>query len=350
MALKLELERTQDYIAVHGDFTVLSSACYHGGFLSARTIMNCTVGAHFDGDAAAFFDSYLSVLGLDRAGTVGMMTAVAMEHAQIIEKADVTAMITAGISTADARADSTVNIILLLNRNLSRAAMANVLIVATEAKAAAFHDLDIRTRDGELMTGDATDSVAVACYGRESEPEELYAGKATELGRTVYEVVRAGVKDALSSHNGLRIARPILDRLEERGITMAELVETALALYVPVAGEQRDRATLEAGLARLIRKECADPNVALLLAAAIRAEEDEIRMGRAGRMGDEDAACIVADELIGIDIAEYIGGKKALFNFVYYDTRKPGILGRLGVFLDDAIGGLIAGCMTKLLE
>jgi len=99
-----------------------------------------------------------------------------------------------------------------------------------------------------------------------------------------------------------------------------------------------------------IKKECSDVNVALLLAAALHAEEQEIRKGRAGEVGTEDAACIVADELIGIDIAEYIGGKKALFNFVYYDTRKPGILGRLGVFMDDAIGGLIAGCMTKMLS
>jgi phosphatidylglycerophosphatase A len=34
---------------------------------------------------------------------------------------------------------------------------------------------------------------------------------------------------------------------------------------------------------------------------------------------------------------------------MYYDTRKPGILGRLGVFMDDALGGLIAGCMKKQL-
>jgi len=348
--MDVKLERTQEYIAVHGDFTVLSSACYHGGFLRAKTIMNCTVATDFDGDAGAFFDSFVPALGLDRAKTVGMMTAVAMEHAQIVEKDDVTAIITAGISSAQARSNSTVNLMLLLNRNLSPAAMANVLIVATEAKVAAFHDLDIRAPDGELMTGDATDAVVVACYGRATEPEELFAGKATVLGQTIYEVVRAGVKDALSSHNGLRVARPILERLDERGITMAELVETALVLYGPVAGEERDRASLVESLARLIRKECADPNVALLLAAAIHAEEEEIRTGRAGDAGAADAACIVADELIGIDIAEYIGGKKALFNFVYYDTRKPGLLGRLGVFLDDAIGGLIAGCMTKLLE
>ncbi|NMX21294.1 hypothetical protein C5S30_02415 [ANME-1 cluster archaeon GoMg4] len=86
-----------------------------------------------------------------------------------------------------------------------------------------------------------------------------------------------------------------------------------------------------------IKKECSDVNVALLLAAVLHAEEDEIRKGRAGKAGEADAACIVADKLIGIDIAEYFGGKKALFNFVYYDTRKTEILEQLGVFMDDAI-------------
>jgi len=32
------------------------------------------------------------------------------------------------------------------------------------------------------------------------------------------------------------------------------------------------------------------------------------------------------------------------------DVRKPGILAKLGVFMDDAIAGLIAGCMTKLFD
>jgi alpha-ribazole phosphatase CobZ len=208
----------------------------------------------------------------------------------------------------------------------------------------------VRYQNGELFTGDATDSVVVACYGHETEKEEPFAGRATELGKAIYEIVREGVKDALFYHNNtLSMDRPILERLKERGITVGEMVATALELYVPVEGENEDRESLKARVEEAIRKECLDVNVALLLAAALHAEEEEIRTGRAGEAGEEDAACIVADELIGIDIAEYIGGKKALFNFIYYDTRKPGILGRLGVFMDDAIGGLIAGCMSKLL-
>ncbi len=341
----MQIKRTQDYIAVHGDFKVLSSAIYNGGFVSAKTILNVNVDKDFKGNAFVLFDSLFKEIGLASKETVGLMTAVPMKNARIIEKG-VTAIITAGISK------STVNIILVIDKNLTQSAMANVLIVATEAKTAAFYDLDVHDEKGDLFTGDYTDSVVVACYktdGGETE-EEIFAGKATEIGRTIYEIVREGVKDALYSHDKLSTDRSILIRLEERGIYLDDMVSTALELYVPVEGEEGDRTELKKRLGERIKKECSDINIALLLAAALHSDEEEINKGRAGEAGETDAACIVADELIGLNIAEYIGGKKALFNFIYYDTRKPGILSRLGVFMDDAIGGLIAGCMTKMLS
>jgi alpha-ribazole phosphatase CobZ len=345
----MEIEKTQEYIAVHGDFNVLSSAVYNGGFVRAKTILNVKVSEDFTGDAFELFDSLAEKKGLKRDEIVGMMTAVPMNNARIVENEDLTAIITAGISKSPSSSSSMVNIILVINKNLSQSAMANAIIIATEAKTAAFFDLDVHAENGDVFTGDSTDSVVVACYGHENDKEELFAGKATRIGRTIYDVVREGMKDALFYHHGLGMDRPILTRLEERGISLEDMVSTALELYVPVEGEERGREELKRGLEARIKKECSDVNVALLLAAALHAEESEIRKGRAGEAGEADAACIVADELIGIDIAEYIGGKKALFNFFYYDTRKPGILGRLGVFMDDAIGGLIAGCMTKML-
>ena len=65
---------------------------------------------------------------------------------------------------------------------------------------------------------------------------------------------------------------------------------------------------------------------------------------------NDDPSYLVADEMIGIEIAEYIGGRNALFNFFRYDTKKPGILSQLPPFQDDAYGGLIAGCMTRAFQ
>ncbi|ASJ03478.1 phosphatidylglycerophosphatase A [Thermococcus profundus] len=132
-------------------------------------------------------------------------------------------------------------------------------------------------------------------------------------------------------------AQELLQKLESRGITLDRMLDTAMELYI---GE--DEEAVREKLRRLMFRYLNDINVqALLMAALLLEDAFEV---------EGDPVNLVADELIGINIAEYIGGKMALFNFFYYDTRKPGILAELPPFLDDAIGGFIAGCMTKLFE
>ena len=43
-----------------------------------------------------------------------------------------------------------------------------------------------------------------------------------------------------------------------------------------------------------------------------------------------------------------MGGYKGLFDYVRYDKAKPGILGRLGPFMDDVIAGLIGGVSANM--
>ncbi|CAD5244236.1 alpha-ribazole phosphatase CobZ [Thermococcus camini] len=132
-------------------------------------------------------------------------------------------------------------------------------------------------------------------------------------------------------------AEEILKKIESKGITLDSLLDTALELYI---GEEREK--IQEELHELMLKYLSDINVQALILSALLLEENFTVEG--------DPVNLVADELIGINIAEYIGGKMALFNFFYYDTRKPGILAELPPFLDDAIGGFIAGCMTRLFE
>ena len=132
-------------------------------------------------------------------------------------------------------------------------------------------------------------------------------------------------------------AEELLQKLERSGITLENMLDTAMELYVGEEGE-KVRRKLERVMIRYLN----DINVQALLLSAILLEENFRVEG--------DPVNLVADELIGINLAEYIGGKMALFNFFYYDTRKPGILAELPPFLDDAIGGFIAGCMTRLFD
>ena len=142
---------------------------------------------------------------------------------------------------------------------------------------------------------------------------------------------------------------PLMDYLEKKGITLKDLVDTALELFVPHPGlETEEKAT------EMLREEfldaLSDVNVSTLVVACFRAQEDaekglipglsrERFMGRPG---------LVADELLGLAIANYIAGVKGIFEFTRFDQAKPGILKKLGPITNDAIGGLVAGVSSNV--
>ena len=98
----------------------------------------------------------------------------------------------------------------------------------------------------------------------------------------------------------------------------------------------------------LLKKYLNDINVlSLLWAGYLLHEKLEKEMPEINR---EDPVNLVTDEILGMSIANYIGGTNAIFNLKRYDEKKPGILSKLGPMLDDVVGGLIAGVMTKTFE
>jgi len=150
--------------------------------------------------------------------------------------------------------------------------------------------------------------------------------------------------------SGARFARvSLLEYLKEKRISLEDLVNTALELFVPHPGvETKERA------AEILKEEfidaLSDVNVSCLVIACFRVEEDakaglvpgltkERFMGRPG---------LVADELLGMAIACYIAGVKGVFEFIRFDQAKPGILKELGPISNDAIGGLIAGVSSSM--
>ena len=144
-------------------------------------------------------------------------------------------------------------------------------------------------------------------------------------------------------------ALPLLKYLEEKGIKLEDLIETALELFVPHPGvETKEKAT------KILKEEfldaLSDVNVSCLEVACFRAEEDaksglvpglskERFLGRPG---------LVADELLGMTIASYVAGARGVFEFIRFDQAKPGILKKLGAIANDAIGGLIAGVSSNM--
>jgi len=136
----------------------------------------------------------------------------------------------------------------------------------------------------------------------------------------------------------------IEQRLQRCGITIDDMVTAAMGLYVS-HGMPDDQAAAE--LRKIIKKYLDDPNVASLLLGAILLE-DELYTKRKNSEIADDPIFLLSDEILGMAIAECIGGTYARFEFTRYDQKKPGILARLGPFLDDAVAGLIAGCTSRL--
>ncbi len=133
-------------------------------------------------------------------------------------------------------------------------------------------------------------------------------------------------------------------RLEKKGITEDAIVAAAMELYVSHGMDSMDAAK---ELHRKIKKFLTDPNVSSLLLGAILLEE-ELYENRKNSEIRDDPVFLLSDEIIGMAIAECIGGTYARFEFTRYDQKKPGILRKLGPFLDDAVAGLIAGCTSRL--
>jgi len=57
---------------------------------------------------------------------------------------------------------------------------------------------------------------------------------------------------------------------------------------------------------------------------------------------------LIADEIMGVALATYIGGSRAMFEFVRFDQAKPGILKKLPPLTNDTIGALVAGASSNV--
>ncbi|MBC7085871.1 MAG: alpha-ribazole phosphatase CobZ [Methanomethylovorans sp.] len=142
----------------------------------------------------------------------------------------------------------------------------------------------------------------------------------------------------------------IRDILQEEGITVQMLVDAALELYVPHPGIETRKKAEELFLAELDLA-LSDANLCLLIYAGILLEKE----GRRGHLPniskksyEKDLTFIIADEVLGMSISRYISGDKGTFEFVRFDKQKPGILSKLGPFMDDVIGGLIGGVSANM--
>ncbi len=346
---------------------ILSSAVLNGGLINAKTIINHQVSRDYHHSAPE--DDLKRIVEEMKlpVPTIGLMTAADVRNVSITNQKyntiTVSAVITAGISNPATAGDDinisqsmeTINIILLIDGNLTDANMANAVITATEAKTAALKTLDIRSPfSGSLATGTTTDSIVVACTGRGELMK--YAGTGTKLGEKIGKVIKEGVKIAIRRQENLEPNRKLIKRFEERGITFDDLVSAGLELYVlhPSVEPNEKQKVIERATIILkdeLEKALSDLNVCSLAIAGMRLEEDGklgLIPGFSSSSFNNDPVHFVADEILGMAISNYIAGTNGIFEFIRFDKAKPGIIAKLGPVLDDIIGGIVAGASSKM--
>ena len=142
----------------------------------------------------------------------------------------------------------------------------------------------------------------------------------------------------------------IMKVLEEADIPEKVLVSTAMELYVPHPGVETQEIA-ESVFKRELKHALSDPNLCILLYAGMlleKAGEKGELPGMSKEIFNKDLTFLIVDEVIGMSIAKYISGDKGIFEYVRFDKIKPGILSKLGPFMDDVIAGLIGGASANM--
>jgi alpha-ribazole phosphatase CobZ len=308
-------------------------------------------------------------LGLPE-NTVGLMTAAELDYVTAVEETEFEGMRTSVVATAGlgnqviagdviedmderlmrslekekkirSRKPGTINIIAIFPTALTDAAKANAFIMITEAKTAALQSL------GHESTGTTSD--AIALVSPISGKKEPYCGTGTSLGISMARSVKNAVRRSLIKREDYPETGTFLDQLAKLGITEEKMWDAAMQIYYPNPnwglGMLKDLFHL------LLMTYSKDINVSSLIQAAIELEKlgnNDMICAMPRGMFATDPVHLIADEILGMQLAQYISGTRGIFEFNRFDRHKPGIIGELGPFMDDIICGLVGGIMSSI--
>ena len=238
-------------VCFHGKRKVLSTGPNNGGLrydLQAVFNYDGNPGSGMQASMRAdTYEEHMNLvagedLGLDPGKCTGLCTAASMYHAAIVrndyDDFSVTAIVTGGIYHNAGRIGDpafwheqagifhqvplgTINILLLIDADLTDGALVRALVSCTEAKTAAIQELLAPSRYSRgLATGSGTDGTIVFC-NMESDTHLTDAGKHSKLGELIGRTVKQAVKQALKKQTGLcpNFQHDILNRMDRFGVT-----------------------------------------------------------------------------------------------------------------------------------
>jgi len=294
-SVEAEIQDNKLVIRSKSPLKILSSAVFNGGAKESKCIVNFQVpedaGSDLDDqvhkDAGDFLHDEMVKMGFAENEVVAIMTAAKMKNVQVettkFEDLTLTTFVTAGAYFAATAGDEiasketafpfkkwgTINIIVLVDGNLSESCMVNAVVTSTEAKASALREMDVRSRfSGEVATGTITDSVVIACT--QNGKTIKYAGTGTILGELIGKTVKDALKKTIYKQEQMISNRPLAKRLQERGVTVHGIT-TLFSQIRPILREQPEK---RIQFTEEFKRVLNDQNIGALVIAGLRLDED----------------------------------------------------------------------------
>jgi iron complex transport system ATP-binding protein len=175
--------------------SVLSSAVWGGGLVSARAIVNLHVALDDPcTDPSAMFGAYARAQSVPEP-YVGLLTGAWTERATVGEESGAgirtLAVATVGLSNrvAAGRAPvtqwthGTINTIVVVDADPEPAALVNAVMTVTEVKALLLNEAGVRDAAGGAVSGTSSDAIVIAATGR--GPRVQFGGPVSEMGWSI---------------------------------------------------------------------------------------------------------------------------------------------------------------------
>lgn len=198
---------------------VVTSGLLGSDLQEARYLFNHTVSTNYHSSNPLDDIKAIRKRITKEQDVVGLLTAVDVKNTVLETQKDdhlaVATFCTAGVSNGCTAGlppaenfrnyqPGTINLVIVIDGNLTRGALVNGLLTATEAKVRTLYEYGLRFANGQLLTGTSTDTVTLLCTG---QGEEIaYAGTATNvgyfIGSSVYNALWQGLQIYFENKTG----------------------------------------------------------------------------------------------------------------------------------------------------
>ena len=350
--VKADVDKHKLLISSERPLDVLSSAVHNGGFKKVNNIISIHVPEDNDDNCNRNIDDLdkelhenpenilkraIVKLGNDPDEVVGMMTHADVRNVEVshrrLQDITLSAFVTAGVEVAATAGEltiskpgssnidpvGTINVILLVDGNLTESCMVDAVKTVIEAKTVALRELDIRSYfSGDPASGTVTDSVVVACTKRGAPVK--YAGTATVLGELIGESVKDSLKKTLYNEQQVVADRCLTKRLDERKISLEKAMNLFLVTH-PNLTENFEH------FKEKVQHALSNPKIVPLVVAGIRLDDD-LKVGLIPSMFDKSMVI----EIFQVNIVKCLCNKKQSATLKLEDTSLDAIK-NLGPFI-----------------